>query len=80
LLNNSLLTVEQISVRLILGKEVDVDLRRVNDNITGLECGYLFANHPSDGLDNVYKELLFKGCTARVNEPSRHGNWNWGAI
>ena len=71
---------EELCADLLFDLDVVVDLTKVKDDMTNVQNGFSFVQHPSNRLAHVYLDLSAKACTARRNGLFRNGQWDWKAI
>lgn len=44
------------------------------------QAGFSFVNHPENGFDEIYQELLVQLCTSRGARLVRNGSWSFQAV
>lgn len=71
---------EELCEKLMLGMNLEINLKQVRDDLARTDCGYSFVKHPYNGLDTKFEELLIKACTMRSEALARHGQWKWKAV
>lgn len=73
---------ERLCADLMYGFEPDFSLSKLKDEMTNTNPGYSFVTHPSNGLDNGFRQLLTHACahSGSFSALSGHGRWNWFAV
>jgi hypothetical protein len=71
-----LLTAEGIYKDLIFGLKPAIDLATVKDDLSNIQSGFSFIQHPKNYIANVYLELSRKACTNCGNGLFGMGGWN----
>lgn len=69
---------EELCSNLMLGLSPNTDLAKVKDDLTNGRPGYSFTQHPDNGLDQAYLDLVAEACKSRAL--SNRGQWNWAAV
>lgn len=73
---------ESICSNLMHGFEPGFSLTNLKDEMANTNPGYSFVTHPSNGLENGFKQLLTHACAhnGSLSALSGHGRWNWFAV
>lgn len=62
----------------MLGLSLNADLVKVKDDLTNGRPGYSFTQHPDNGLDQAYLDLVAEAYKSHAL--SNRGQWNWVAM
>ena len=71
---------ETIVDRLMLGLEPEVSLSSVSDDLTNERPGFSFVQHPANGLEERYLDLVRASFTRRYDRLAMNGRWSWTAV
>ena len=71
---------EGLCDELMFGFEPNFDINKIKDDFTNGQAGFSFVNHPENGLDEIYQELIVQLCTSRGARLAKDGRWSFQAI
>ncbi|KAJ4007746.1 hypothetical protein NW766_009549 [Fusarium irregulare] len=64
---------EGLCNELMCGFEPNFDINKIKDDFTNGQAGFSFVNHPENGLDEIYQELIVQLCTSRSARLAKDG-------
>jgi hypothetical protein len=65
---------------LMFGLKPAIDLAKVKDDLSNVQSGFSFVQHPGNCIAKLYLELSRKACTNGGNGLFQKGGWDWKAI
>ncbi|KAJ9419856.1 hypothetical protein QL093DRAFT_2639624 [Fusarium oxysporum] len=71
---------EELCGSLMYGLEPEIDLASVKDDLANSQSGYCFVNHPANGLESAYKELLIRAYSSSKGALASDGHWRWPIV
>ncbi|KAK5292262.1 hypothetical protein LTR16_001987 [Cryomyces antarcticus] len=80
LVKHFLSTAEELCNSLMFDLDPVIDLAKLKDDMTNVQSGFSFVQHPDNGLADAYLDLSAKACTSRRDGLLREDRWDWKAI